>query len=164
MVLTLDTLQAQFGSLYEPSRTFIQRILNETTLAEDVKAACLIRDQLTLNRRIVVKAASGGAKGGFGGGGRPLNIAKLDDAFFAGSAKVGEAAKCTLILTEGDSAKALAVAGLEVVGRDYFGVYPLRGKLLNAREVSSGTLKGNAELMAICSILGLQFNKSYAQM
>jgi len=40
-----------------------------------------------------------------------------------------EAEKCTLILTEGDSAKALAVSGLSVVGRDYFGVFPLRGKV-----------------------------------
>jgi hypothetical protein len=41
---------------------------------------------------------------------------------------------CTLILTEGDSAKSLAVAGLAVVGRDYYGVFPLKGKLLNVRE------------------------------
>jgi DNA gyrase/topoisomerase IV subunit B len=34
---------------------------------------------------------------------------------------------CTLILTEGDSAKTLAVAGLGVIGRDYYGVYPLKG-------------------------------------
>ncbi len=33
---------------------------------------------------------------------------------------------CTLILTEGDSAKTLAVAGLSVIGRDNYGVYPLR--------------------------------------
>lgn len=32
----------------------------------------------------------------------------------------------TLIITEGDSAKALAVGGLGVVGRDNFGVFPLR--------------------------------------
>jgi hypothetical protein len=43
---------------------------------------------------------------------------------------------CTLILTEGDSAKTLAVAGLGVVGRDKYGVYPLRGKLLNVREAT----------------------------
>ena len=42
----------------------------------------------------------------------------------------------TLILTEGDSAKSLAIAGLSVVGRDYFGVFPLKGKLLNVREAS----------------------------
>ena len=32
------------------------------------------------------------------------------------------AQECTLILTEGDSAKALAVAGLSVLGRDKYGV------------------------------------------
>ena len=59
-------------------------------------------------------------------------IPKLDDANKAGTK---DSAKCTLILTEGDSAKALAVAGVgAVTGRDYYGVFPLRGKLLNVRE------------------------------
>ena len=57
-------------------------------------------------------------------------IPKLDD-------------KCTLILTEGDSAKSLAMAGIEVVGRDYYGVFPLRGKLLNVREASNAALLKN---------------------
>ena len=43
---------------------------------------------------------------------------------------------CTLILTEGDSAKSLAVSGLGVIGRDRYGVFPLRGKILNVREAS----------------------------
>ncbi len=46
---------------------------------------------------------------------RVLGIPKLEDANDAGG-KNSE--RCTLILTEGDSAKALAVAGLGVVGRD----------------------------------------------
>jgi len=53
-------------------------------------------------------------------------IPKLDDANKAGTAHSG---KCTLIVTEGDSAKTLAVAGLSVVGRDHYGVFPLRGKV-----------------------------------
>ena len=52
------------------------------------------------------------------------------DANLAGSA---QSQKCTLILTEGDSAKALAVAGMTVVGHDEYGVFPLKGKLLNVR-------------------------------
>lgn len=87
-----------------------------------------------------------------------LSIPKLEDANLAGGRK---SFNCTLILTEGDSAKALAVAGLEIVGRDYHGVFPLRGKLLNVREVSRQRLIMNAELKSLCAILGLQFNKTY---
>ena len=60
-------------------------------------------------------------------------IPKLDDANDAGTK---HSADCTLILTEGDSAKALAVAGLAVVGRDRYGVFPLKGKVLNVREAT----------------------------
>lgn len=44
--------------------------------------------------------------------------------------------ECTLILTEGDSAKSLAVSGLGIIGRDRYGVFPLRGKILNVREAT----------------------------
>ena len=53
-------------------------------------------------------------------------IPKLEDANDAGGRN---SEHCTLILTEGDSAKSLAVAGLSVVGRDRFGVFPLRWAL-----------------------------------
>ncbi|CAI2201372.1 14013_t:CDS:1, partial [Funneliformis geosporum] len=55
-------------------------------------------------------------------------IAKLEDANKTGRRNAQD---CTLILTEGDSAKTLAVAGLSKVGRDNYGIFPLRGKLLN---------------------------------
>ena len=61
-------------------------------------------------------------------------IPKLDDANNAGGK---QSEKCTLILTEGDSAKALAISGLSVVGRDNYGVFPLRGKLLNVRDATA---------------------------
>ena len=73
-------------------------------------------------------------------------VPKLDDANNAGSKYSQE---CTLILTEGDSAKSLAVSGLGVVGRDRYGVFPLKGKLLNTREAThkqvsrQGTRAGN---------------------
>ena len=53
---------------------------------------------------------------------------------------------CTLILTEGDSAKTLAVSGLGVVGRDRYGVFPLKGKLLNVREATSAQVLKNEEI------------------
>ena len=57
----------------------------------------------------------------------------MDDANEAGTTN---GSGCTLILTEGDSAKTLAVSGISVVGKDYYGVYPLKGKLLNVREAN----------------------------
>jgi DNA topoisomerase-2 len=50
---------------------------------------------------------------------------------------------------------------LSVVGRDNFGVFPLRGKLLNVREASPSQISANAEINAIKQILGLQHGKVY---
>ncbi len=58
----------------------------------------------------------------------------FQDCWFISGGK--NSTSCTLILTEGDSAKTLAVSGLGVVGRDRYGVFPLRGKMLNVREAS----------------------------
>jgi DNA topoisomerase-2 len=53
------------------------------------------------------------------------------------------------------------MAGIEVVGRDYFGVFPLRGKLLNVREASNAALMKNEEIQNIMKIVGLQIGKKY---
>ena len=62
---------------------------------------------------------------------RFVNIPKLDDANWAGTHRSHD---CTLIITEGDSAKALAIAGLSVVGRNAFLrkalLYPTTSQLL----------------------------------
>lgn len=76
-------------------------------------------------------------------------IPKLEDANDAGTAK---SVDCTLILTEGDSAKTLAVSGLGVIGRDRYGVFPLRGKLLNVREATTKQLLENAEINNIIKV------------
>ena len=88
-------------------------------------------------------------------------IAKLEDANEAGTKN---SSGCTLILTEGDSAKTLAVAGLGVVGRDYYGVYPLKGKLLNVREASHKQIMENKEINDLVKIIGLTYKKKYETM
>lgn len=85
-------------------------------------------------------------------------IPKLDDANDAGGKHSSD---CTLILTEGDSAKSLAVSGLGVIGRDRYGVFPLRGKILNVREATHKQIMENAEINNIIKIVGLQYKKSY---
>ena len=89
---------------------------------------------------------------------RLSGIPKLDDANKAGG---NDGYKCKLILTEGDSAKASAVAGLSVVGRDYYGVFPLRGKLLNVRDATAAQILKNEEINNLKKILGLQQGKEY---
>ena len=51
-------------------------------------------------------------------------IPKLEDANWAGTAK---SADCCLILTEGDSAKTMAMTGLGIIGRDRYGVFSTKG-------------------------------------
>jgi DNA topoisomerase-2 len=89
---------------------------------------------------------------------RLSGVPKLDDANKAGG---NEGYKCKLILTEGDSAKASAVAGLSVIGRDYYGVFPLRGKLLNVRDATAAQILKNEEINNLKKILGLQQGKEY---
>ncbi|XP_068992857.1 DNA topoisomerase 2 isoform X1 [Neodiprion pinetum] len=85
-------------------------------------------------------------------------IPKLEDANDAGTVK---SLDCTLILTEGDSAKTMAVSGLSSVGRDKYGIFPLRGKLLNVREATHKQILENAEINNLIKILGLQYKKKY---
>jgi DNA topoisomerase-2 len=85
-------------------------------------------------------------------------IIKLDDANFAGSAKSKD---CTLIITEGDSAKSLAMSGLSIVGRDHYGVFPLRGKPLNVRDAPHTTVMKNEEIKNVVDILGLKHGVTY---
>ena len=57
----------------------------------------------------------------------------------------------------------MAMAGVSAVdkGKDYFGVYPLRGKLLNVREASHKQIMENKEINELVKIVGLQYKKKY---
>ena len=85
-------------------------------------------------------------------------IPKLDDAVYAGTAKSHE---CSLILTEGDSAKAMALSGLSQDQRKYYGIYPLRGKVLNVKDTSGKKVEQTEEIANLKKILGLESGKEY---
>ncbi|KAK7204117.1 DNA topoisomerase II [Myxozyma melibiosi] len=142
----LTTRPSAFGSKCVPSDAFLKKVVNSSIIDS-------LLDIATANADKALKKTDGSKRN------RITGLVKLDDANKAGTR---EGHKCTLILTEGDSAKALAVAGLSVVGRDYYGVYPLRGKLLNVREASHDQIMKNAEIQAIKQIMGLQHKKNYS--
>lgn len=81
-----------------------------------------------------------------------VKVDKLHDALQAGGKRSSE---CTLFLTEGDSAKTMAMSGLSVIGHDLFGVYPLRGKALNVRDASKERIMANTEWSNVMKILGV---------
>lgn len=85
---------------------------------------------------------------------RLSDIKKLDDANWAGTKKSME---CTLILTEGESAKGLALNGIPAAGgHNKWGVYSLRGKFLNIRNATAKQLMENEEIKAINRAMGLK--------
>lgn len=67
----------------------------------------------------------------------------------------------TLIITEGDSAKALALNSLSSEQKRFCGVFPLRGKLLNVRNKNLKRLKTCKELQDLFLALGLELGKVY---
>jgi DNA topoisomerase-2 len=152
----LTSSPSTFGSSFSLTEKFLKELIQAEEdsgpgIVEEVIRVARGRQQANLFKQV------GGKKGKR----QLLSIPKLEDAHNAGS-KDGQ--ECTLILTEGDSAKALAVAGLEKIGRENYGVFPLRGKFLNVRHASVDQLSKNAEVKALISILGLDFDKEYDTM
>ena len=142
----LTTKSSDFGSECKIPPRFIKSLLENTELEDRVLQFVKLKQTTELNKgkRKTLK--------------KQIQIPKLDDANWAGGKKGHE---CTLILTEGDSAKALAVAGLSILGRDKYGVFPLKGKLLNVRDASHSSICKNTEITSLVEILGLNYNNTY---
>ncbi|GLD95333.1 hypothetical protein PINS_up003977 [Pythium insidiosum] len=137
-----------YGSTCILSDRFLKLVIANTGIVERVVEAARSKQRAALNKKVAGTTRSRTS----------VNVPKLEDANWAGGARSSE---CALILTEGDSAKALAVAGLAVVGRDKYGVFPLRGKVLNVRDATDAQLAKNAEFAHLCTILGLKMGERY---
>ena len=83
---------------------------------------------------------------------------KLADAYWAGTRKSDQ---CYLILTEGDSAATFAKHGLSIIGRERYGVFPLKGVPLNVDQCKTETLAKNDEFLAIKQHMGLKQEIKY---
>ena len=142
----LTTKASQFGSKCPLDEDFYKKVLKTEVMSNILHFAEQKADQIL-------------KKGDTGRRSR-MNNPKLVDANKAGTR---DGHHCTLILTEGDSAKGLAMAGRAVVGPDLFGVFPLRGKLLNVRDASFDQISKNAEIQNIKNFLGLQHKKEYTE-
>lgn len=141
----LTSKVATFGSRCEISENFIKE-LSKTGIVDMVLEFAKLKELSTLVKSDGKKRTS------------LRGIDKLDDADWAGSRK---SQQTRLILTEGDSAKGFAVSGLEIIGHEKFGVFPLRGKLLNVRDSTASKLVNNEEIKNIKQIMGLKQGVCY---
>lgn len=142
---TLTTPSSKFGLKVELSSRFMDKLYKTdlVTRVIDLTSSLTTKTLTKTDGRLV---------------GTVTGIPKLDDAAWAGTKKGFE---CTLVLTEGDSAKSMAIAGLAEVGRERYGVFPLRGKLMNVCDASAQRISDNVEIACIKKIMGLESGKIY---
>lgn len=143
---TLTTKTSAFGSSPKLSEDTLKKIVTKLNIVETILAAQAVKDTKD-NSKTDGKKMS-----------RITGIPKLDDAVFAGTPK---SSQCTLILTEGDSAKAMALSGLSQEQRKLFGVYPLKGKVLNVKDTSDSKVEQTKEIAELKKIMGLVSGKKY---
>lgn len=99
---------------------------------------------------------------------RKRGYKRIEGLDHANKSGTKESLDCTLILCEGLSAKTYAVKGIQKgwngrKGRDYFAIYPLRGKVMNARNASTSSISGNKEIASIIQALNLKHKTDYAK-
>jgi len=140
----LSTPSKSFGFVLEFTDLFLKKLAKLSAVEALLKAE--VERELALNMRKVAPTKRGA----------DVLIDKYDPALDCRKTPM----ECTLILTEGDSAKALATAGLAVVGRDKFGVFPLRGVSLNVRNCPLAKAVQNKEISALLKILNASPNGS----
>ena len=142
----LGTAVANFGSSCKVSDEFIEKLAKMGVM----DAACAlteVKDTKAAKKTDGVKTKT------------IRGIPKLIDANYAGSAD--KSAQCTIILCEGDSAKAGIISGLSKEDRNYIGVYPMKGKLFNVHGETTKRISENREIAEIKQILGLETGKTY---
>ncbi len=135
---------AKFGSEFHVQKAFLVAV-KSSALMDILEAMVTKKDAKKLKKNDGKKRSS-------------VNVPKLTDATHAGGPK---SSQCTLILSEGDSANALALAGMGEVGSQLYGAYPLKGKILNGFTAGIEKWSKNAVIADVIRCLGLQHGKKY---
>ena len=141
----MNTPSSKFGSKCEVSDKFIEKLVKMGVM----DAACAITE---VKENKAAKKTDGTKRKNIKG------IPKLDDANWAGTDK---SHLCALILTEGDSAKTAAISGLTSDHKNMYGLFPLKGKVMNVRGETSKKILDNEEIHNLKQILGLETGREY---
>lgn len=139
----LSTESKRFGSKHGLTPKNIQKLFRDS----DIVARIIQESNAGLGGNQVKEIVKTGRV-------RNLTLPGLEPANFAGKSK---SLQCHMLLVEGQSAQTLATAGIpKAGGRDYFGSFALKGKLLNPRGMDHESLAKNKELTGIIKILNLK--------
>lgn len=132
----LSLKQSAFGSKCEIPEKMIKEFIKRT----DIKKALSVKftQKKTADRKKNTKVN---------------NVDKLVEANYAGTK---HSSKCTLFICEGLSAKTMVDAGMCILGHDYYGCYPLRGKILNTCNASDAAYQKNVVLNELKTVLGIE--------
>ena len=142
----MNTPSNRFGSSCTVSDSFIEKIAKMGVM----DAACSLTE--IKERSIAAKKTDGSKTRTIRG------IANFIDANHAGTAQSKD---CVLILCEGLSAMSGVVSGLSSTDRNHYGIYPLKGKLLNVRGENIKKISENKEITDLKKILGLETGREY---
>jgi len=135
----------------------VEATVKKTHIAEICKWSVMdnIEDIIRAKEMVVLKKAEKVSK--------KTKIEGYDRANKSGSK---DSVNCTLFITEGLSAKTYVVAGIEEglygkSGRDWNGILPVRGKLLNVRDKPAATIAANKVICSLIHALELKLGVDY---
>lgn len=144
----MNTPSSKFGSQCTVSDSFIEKVAKMGVM----EMACQLTETKEAGK---TKKKLDGTKSK-----NIRGIPNFVDANFAGTENSKD---CVLILAEGLSAMSGIVSGLKSDDRNYIGIYPLKGKVLNVRGATKD-LTENRELSDLIKILGLRIGNTYQSM
>jgi DNA topoisomerase-2 len=144
---TLTTQVAKFGSKCELSDKFMDKVYKCGIIDRAVKLSDF-QEEKSLSKLDAKKKSR-------------VIVPNLDDANKAGGK---ESDKCTLMICEGLSARTLGISGLSEIGRDYWGVWCVKGKPLNVKDATIKKISDNEEIANLMKIVGLEIGKKYTDL
>jgi DNA topoisomerase-2 len=148
----LVSCKSGLPSEYQIQDTFLKKIM-KWNFVQDIQEEFEMKEQLLLRKKEKKKS----------------DFKSIDGYDKANLCHISKHRKdCSLILCEGLSAKTYGTKGISkgyhnIKGRDYYGIYALRGKLLNVRSASVSQITQNREIEDIIRILNLRFDLDYTE-
>ena len=140
----MNTPSNKFGSSCIVSDTFIEKIAKMGVM----DTACHLTD---IKENKLAKRNDGS---------KTKNV-RIENFIDANRAGTNLSNQCILILCEGLSAMTGVLSGLSSSDRDIYGIYPMKGKLLNVRGEIVRKITENKEISDLKRILGLETGKIY---